>query len=278
MRDYVPQDFLPQLPFFLGLSVLAIFIAYWIFIYYFQADHSENDKIIIYFAIFSVFMFFWSFRKAVCTEPGYVPKGNIESNDEQLAGLSDQEKRERRYCVTCKLFKPERVHHCSQCQRCVLNMDHHCIWTANCVGLMNRKYFNLVLQWGTISLLLGAFFGSRYAYRTIEDILYETENERWVWMIFHCFCLLIIVAGLSNLIGLMIFMLTHLNYILKNITTLDSIKGSKTSQYSFGKIENYKFYFGKNPLLWLVPVGKPLGDGYRWNKNHKLEEEEERSL
>ena len=41
----------------------------------------------------------------------------------------------------CKCVKPPRTHHCSKCDRCVLRMDHHCKWMANCVGHRNLKFF-----------------------------------------------------------------------------------------------------------------------------------------
>ncbi|KAF9431439.1 hypothetical protein BGZ76_000310 [Entomortierella beljakovae] len=34
----------------------------------------------------------------------------------------------RRWCDICKIYKPDRCHHCSECDECVLRMDHHCPW------------------------------------------------------------------------------------------------------------------------------------------------------
>ena len=50
-----------------------------------------------------------------------------------------------RVCGHCKAYKPNRVHHCRQCNRCVDRMDHHCPWVNNCIGQYNQKYFLLFL-------------------------------------------------------------------------------------------------------------------------------------
>lgn len=33
-----------------------------------------------------------------------------------------------RICRKCRALKPDRTHHCSTCRRCVLKMDHHCMF------------------------------------------------------------------------------------------------------------------------------------------------------
>jgi palmitoyltransferase len=64
--------------------------------------------------------------------------------------------------------------------------------------------------------------------------------------------------------------------VLGNYTTLDELKGLKSNfnsgentdanPYDLGAYYNFIFYFGNNPILWFFPVGKPLGDGYHWDK------------
>lgn len=74
-----------------------------------------------------------------------------------------------RWCRKCNAPKPDRCHHCSQCGRCVLRMDHHCIWLANCVGYRNHKAFLLFLVYATVLSLLVAHEAGHVVWRFFEE-------------------------------------------------------------------------------------------------------------
>lgn len=56
-------------------------------------------------------------------------------------------------CKTCQTVKQARSKHCSICQKCVPELDHHCIWINCCVSQSNIKFFDLLLLDNLFSLL-----------------------------------------------------------------------------------------------------------------------------
>ncbi len=127
----------------------------------------------------------------------------------------------------CNVFKPERCHHCSACNRCVLNMDHHCPWINNCVGFWNRKYFMLLL----IYVLLTTYF---IFFSLVYDFLMSIKNELDAYyysvtslnqaqlirntLIQLCFIVNTLIATLMTF-----FLKFHIYLVTSNKTTIENL-------------------------------------------------------
>lgn len=77
-----------------------------------------------------------------------------------------------KYCCTCELFRPLRASHCSYCDNCVEEYDHHCPWVSNCVGRRNFRYFMHFLIW------IAAFLDYTLA---IMLLLLHARNRSGLW-------------------------------------------------------------------------------------------------
>lgn len=172
----------------------------------------------------------------------------------------------------CNVFKPERCHHCSACNRCVLNMDHHCPWINNCVGFWNRKYFLLLLIY---VLLITWFTAITMAYDFYQAIIWGYSNKFFSSndpelskkvFIMSSFLLDFLIAILMSK-----FLKFHIMLASSNKTTIENLdKQDKpfVSPYDIGEQGNMRQIFGSNPMLYPFPIfcgsGKPVGDGIYW--------------
>ncbi|KAK6156547.1 hypothetical protein DH2020_010795 [Rehmannia glutinosa] len=59
-------------------------------------------------------------------------------------------------CATCKIVRPLRAKHCSTCDRCVEQFDHHCPWVSNCIG-KNSPIIYFLLKRATVCHVLICF-------------------------------------------------------------------------------------------------------------------------
>ena len=73
-------------------------------------------------------------------DPGHISRRRIDLDDEDQAQI---------YCRTCNVTREEEqsfnISHCSECDICVKEFDHHCGVMGNCIGQKNIWGFRLML-------------------------------------------------------------------------------------------------------------------------------------
>jgi len=129
-----------------------------------QETSSFNYSIGLFFIVFeysiSIYLLFsiaFNYIMTIIVPPGYTPRDSDYSQEEleHYKGIRQVKRSEtyNKFCITCRLPKLERAHHCQLCKTCVLRMDHHCPWVNNCVGQNNHRYFILFLLYLMISCI-----------------------------------------------------------------------------------------------------------------------------
>ncbi|KAK1680630.1 hypothetical protein QYE76_041478 [Lolium multiflorum] len=191
-------------------------------------------------------MMLWCYLMVVFTDPGSVPQ-----NWRRAAEEDEEQGHTPRYCSRCQNGKPPRCHHCSVCDRCVLKMDHHCVWVVNCVGARNYKYFLLFLVYTfsetllDISVLLPSFI------TYFQDESRRSNSASDIAILFIAFVLNLVFA-----LSLLCFLGINMPLVLSNTTSIEvyARKNSRSWKYDLGRRKNLEQVFGTKKLLWFLPM------------------------
>ncbi|XP_047337781.1 probable protein S-acyltransferase 14 [Impatiens glandulifera] len=207
---------------------------------------------------FLLVMLLWSYFSVVLTNPGSVPVNwkpvlDEEIGEAELLNVSeyngDVTNQGIRFCRKCNQPKPPRCHHCSVCGRCVLKMDHHCVWVVNCVGAMNYKYFLLFLLYTFLetSLVALSLLPQFLAFFDEEEIVGTPTMLATTFLAF--------VLNLAFALSVLGFLIMHITLVASNTTTIEAYE-KKTAprwRYDLGRKRNFEQVFGTDKRYWFIP-------------------------
>ncbi|XP_048229756.1 probable protein S-acyltransferase 14 isoform X2 [Ricinus communis] len=224
-------------------------------------------------SIMMLVMLLWSYFATVLTDPGGVPPnwrpsideergeadplmriehGDANSGLNQFTILGKPDDQRMRFCRKCNQFKPPRCHHCSVCGRCILKMDHHCVWVVNCVGALNYKYFLLFLFYTFLETTLVTLSLLRLFVAFFTDSDAEvTETPGILVATFITF-----VLNLSFALSVVGFLIMHISLVLANTSTIEAYEKRTDPKwrYDLGRKKNFEQVFGIDKRYWLIPA------------------------
>ncbi|KAJ1799256.1 Palmitoyltransferase [Coemansia sp. RSA 2399] len=253
-----------------GVSLLICFIGYssQIFVFWSYLGGASLRALVVLGAFnFLLHLVLYNYYLAVTVTPGHVPLGWEPPLDGANVYELKRDTMKPRYCRLCKGFKPPRTHHCSDCDRCVLKMDHHCPWTNNCVGFHNQAHFLRFVYTADAACAMAILLHALRLYELVVDSINGTYYVRQPTQIEVAF--LIINITLAGIVLLFVGILSgyHVYLIGCNTTTIESrekdrvtrlIKAKKCKPapypYDLGPLRNFRAVFGDSIWLWWLPT------------------------
>ncbi|XP_056266540.1 palmitoyltransferase ZDHHC20-A [Pseudoliparis swirei] len=244
---------------------------------------TNNAERVCYLILFhiSFAMFIWSYWKTIGSKPAgpskvfSLPRAEKELYEQEERAETQQEILQKvaknlpvytfkagkavRYCDHCQIIKPDRCHHCSTCEKCVLKMDHHCPWVNNCVGFSNYKYFVLFLTYASLYCVVICSTIIQYFIKFWTKQLPDTPSK------FHILFLFFVAA--LFFISILSLLSYHMWLVANNRTTIEAFRapfftsGQDKNGFSLGFSRNAAEVFGDQAKYWMVPVYSSQGDG-----------------
>ncbi|KAK4262015.1 hypothetical protein QN277_027631 [Acacia crassicarpa] len=116
-------------------------------------------------------------------------------------------------CSYCHVEQPPRSKHCHDCDKCILQFDHHCVWLGNCIGQNNHCQFWWYLCDETALCLWTAVLYISFL---------KTHIARSWWK--DAIIILLLIMLLISLVFLVLLLLFHSYLILTNQTTYELVR------------------------------------------------------
>ena len=226
-----------------------------------------------------VFMGLWSFTSALLSDNRVKPL----AKPAEVRTSDSHELQIKRWCKKCNQEKPNRSHHCTVCNVCILKMDHHCPWINNCVGYRNHGHYLRFLFYVTLSMIMGLLLMAvRLSNYKGQYMYWGQKNGRFsIFLTDEMTQMAFLIADLvgCGILSLMIGLLFSVQIAnsLKGHTTIESLEIKQCERdirrqrrqeendeeeeeneipfpYNLGIENNLNSVFGENRWLWPFPL------------------------
>ena len=171
----MPYEYIKPTDFYRRMILLMIIIPEIIIIILVIPFLDYNIFIIMNLATFGLCLLNYFFL--LVKEPGYQKNTKLlkecggESDNKPLKKLLEDECDLKNYCPTCFILKGIDKKHCFICDKCVLEMSHHCFWLNKCIGKKNKIIY--------VIFAISAFIYSFCCLFICLNLLFDTVNNSY---------------------------------------------------------------------------------------------------
>ena len=225
-----------------------------------------------------------------CSDPGILERNNEYSfyeNRKSMIKMNIQGHMINvNYCYTCFHFRPPRTSHCAECDNCVQNFDHHCLWMGTCVGKRNYKFFYYILFLTSLCALIQSISSIGYIINHFKHSNFKSANSKYIVISLAFVAFFDIMFIIFFLFKLCV---VHTSLLGKGLTFYEFIKKKyfealKIKPYSRGTWDNiYNKLFRKVPksklnLEELNNFGNEIPDTKNDNKDIVIKDNNEGNI
>ena len=105
-----------------------------------------------------------------------------EDNNKPYKALLNNGVELEKYCPRCYIENKNNIQHCFICDKCVLEMSHHCFWFNRCICKENKIFYLLFIFFTFIYIFISIFNCSNLIFDTVTIPYIKSFLPSWLYL------------------------------------------------------------------------------------------------